>query len=145
MQRSDFKNVNKRPARSRASFQGGQTNKFNRTGPSRARRFAGSYIDPSKFINKAQPIEQQAPYVPETTFAEFKIHDALKKNIADRNFVHPTPIQDKTIAHSLEGKDVIGLANTGTGKTGAFLIPMINKIISNPSEKLPFFSKLAAA
>ncbi len=115
MQRSDFKNVNKRPPRTRASFQGGQTNKFNRGG--QRKRFAGNYIDPSKFINKAQPIEEQAPYVPETTFAEFKIHDALKKNIADRKFVHPTPIQDKTIALSLEGKDVIGLANTGTGKT----------------------------
>ncbi len=137
MQRSDFKNVNKRPPRSRASFQGGQTNKFNRSGGgSRAKRFAGSYIDVNKFINKDQPIEEQAPYVPETTFDEFKIQDAFKKNIADRKFVHPTPIQDKTIALSLEGKDVIGLANTGTGKTGAFLIPMINKILSNPTEKL---------
>jgi hypothetical protein len=54
MQRSDFKNVNKRPPRTRASFQGGQTNKFNRTGGgSRAKRFAGSYIDVNKFINKA--------------------------------------------------------------------------------------------
>lgn len=134
MQRSDFKNINKRPPRNRASFQGGQTNKFNRG--SQRKRFAGSYIDPSRFINKAQPIEEQAPYVPETLFADFKINEALKKNIADRKFVHPTPIQDKTIKHSLEGKDVIGLANTGTGKTGAFLIPMIDKILNNPSEKL---------
>ena len=136
MQRSDFKNVNKRPPRTRASFQGGQTNKFNRAGSGRSKRFTGTYIDVNKFINKAQPIEDQVAYVPENVFADFKINEAIKKNIADRKFINPTPIQDKTIPHILEGKDVIGLANTGTGKTGAFLIPMINKIMNNPAEKL---------
>jgi superfamily II DNA/RNA helicase len=45
------------------------------------------------------------------------------------------PIQDATIPVILEGHDVIGLANTGTGKTAAFLIPIINKILLNPQEK----------
>lgn len=135
MQRRDFKNPNKRPPRSKAAFQGGQTNRFN-TG-ARKKRFAGNYIDPSRFISKAVPtVGGDAPYVPEMTFSQMPIVDALKQNIAKRGFENPTSIQDKTIPIILTGKDLIGLANTGTGKTGAFLIPILDKIVKNPQEKL---------
>jgi superfamily II DNA/RNA helicase len=50
--------------------------------------------------------------------------------------VNPTPIQDMAIPQVLSGSDVIGIANTGTGKTAAFLIPLLNKIINNPREKV---------
>jgi len=64
------------------------------------------------------------------------LNDSIKLAIEKRGYVHPTDIQAKTIPHILEGKDVIGLANTGTGKTGAFLLPMINKIMQDPRQKL---------
>lgn len=101
-----------------------------------SRRFSGSSIDINKFINKANPAEQADVYVPQLTFDDFKIHETLKRSIADRKFSNPTAVQEKSIPHALEGKDVIGLADTGTGKTGAFLIPMINKILHNQNEKV---------
>ena len=135
MQSRNFKAGSSRPARSRAPFQGGQNNKFN-TGGARKKRFTGNFIDASRFINKAVPQVVEDKYVPDTIFADFPINEAIKKTIAARGFEHPTPIQDKTINHILAGKDLIGLANTGTGKTGAFLIPMLDKIMKNPNEKL---------
>jgi superfamily II DNA/RNA helicase len=136
MHSRNFKAGSSRPPRSRAPFQGGQKNSFNNAAGGRKKRFTGSYIDISRFINKAAPIIEAEAYVPDTIFADFKIEESIKKNIAARGFEHPTPIQDKTIPHILAGKDLIGLANTGTGKTGAFLLPMLDKIIKNPSEKL---------
>src|SRR6185369_14167034 len=135
MHSRNFKPGSARPQRSRAPFQGGRSNPFN-NGGGRKKRFTGNYIDISKFINKAEPVQEAEAYVPDTLFADFSVEESIKKNIAARGFEHPTPIQDKTIPHILEGKDLIGLANTGTGKTGAFLIPMLDKIIKNPNEKL---------
>jgi superfamily II DNA/RNA helicase len=135
MHSRNFKAGSSRPPRSRAPFQGGQKNRFNNQG-SRKKRFTGNFIDSSRFINKAVPQIEEEKYVPDTIFADFKIEQSIKNNIAARKFLHPTPIQDKTIPHILAGKDLIGLANTGTGKTGAFLIPMLDKIIKNPREKL---------
>ncbi len=69
-------------------------------------------------------------------FKDFKIDERLKTNIIKKGYTLPTPIQDKAIPHVLEGKDVVGIANTGTGKTAAFLIPAIHKILQNPKEKI---------
>jgi superfamily II DNA/RNA helicase len=104
----------------------------------RKSRFTGAYIDPKLFINKAvpAPIEEKKVHVAKTLFADLAIHDQLKRAIIQRGYEHPTDIQAKTIPHTLEGKDIIGLANTGTGKTGAFLIPMIHKILADPKQKL---------
>jgi superfamily II DNA/RNA helicase len=108
-------------------------------GPSRGGRgFRGSFISIDKFINKAVPVIKTPgdEYVTQASFSDFKINDRLKTIIAQRGYKLPTPIQDQTIPHILEGKDLIGLANTGTGKTAAFLVPMINKMIGNRDEKL---------
>lgn len=105
-------------------------------GRPRRRAFTGDNINIEKFINKAPAILSAETSAPQTSFAELQINPQLKKIIAERGYQHPTPIQEKAIPHILEGKDVIGLANTGTGKTGAFLIPMIHKILGNPQEKL---------
>lgn len=134
MYNKNFRGNSDRPARSRKPWQGGQKNVFNKN--QRKRKFTGNFIDVNRFINKAQPMEQSQTYVPDFTFSQLPIHETLKTAIGKRNFDNPTPIQDKTIPHILQGKDVIGLANTGTGKTGAFLIPMIHKMLLNPHEKL---------
>ncbi|MFN1833920.1 DEAD/DEAH box helicase [Balneola sp. MJW-20] len=67
-------------------------------------------------------------------FNDFGFRDALNSGLRDIGFESPTPIQEKSIPIILEGSDMIGAAQTGTGKTGAFVIPLLQKILENPSE-----------
>jgi len=71
----------------------------------------------------------------EHQFADFEVGHRLKENIAAKGYVTPTPIQDRAIPELLAGNDLIGIANTGTGKTAAFLIPFIEKTVKNHKEK----------
>lgn len=98
-------------------------------------RNRGQYIDPSRFVHSAveKPLTE---FIPTHQFSDFLIADVLKKNISEKGYTTPTPIQDQVIPHILNGKDVIGIANTGTGKTGAFLIPFINKVYYNQSQRV---------
>ena len=96
----------------------------------------GERINISKFISKAVITEEVEHFAPEHKFQDFKIGDALKKSIASKGYDAPTPIQDRAIPHILDGADLLGIANTGTGKTGAFLIPLINKVRTNPKEQV---------
>ncbi len=91
-------------------------------------------IDVSRFISKATILEKEEIYLPTHTFSDFAIDVRLKTNIANKDYIYPSPIQDKAIPHALEGRDILGIANTGTGKTAAFLIPIINKILKDSSE-----------
>ncbi|MEX0616925.1 MAG: DEAD/DEAH box helicase [Candidatus Woykebacteria bacterium] len=84
--------------------------------------------DISIFIKKAIEVSEQDTYTPHNSFTDFDIAPALKQNIANKDYIHPTPVQDKAIQPILDGRDLIGIANTGTGKTAAFLIPIIDKI-----------------
>ena len=68
-----------------------------------------------------------------TQFADFQISDALKKRIAALNFVTPTPVQAGAVPPALEGKDVLATAQTGTGKTLSFLIPILEKLAKTES------------
>jgi len=97
---------------------------------------ASKYIHPSKFVNKAVITETATVFVPEHKFSDFLIDERLKVNIITKGYVDPTPIQDKAIPHVLKGQDVVGIANTGTGKTAAFLIPLIHKVLSNDKENV---------
>jgi len=74
-------------------------------------------------------------YVKDKTYEDFHICDVLKRNIKKKGYIYPTKIQDQAIPVILENKDVLGLASTGSGKTGAFLIPMLNKIIKDNTQK----------
>ena len=85
----------------------------------------------SKYIKKSKPVQAVADYVATHKFSDFPFCRALHDNIALKGYVHPTPIQDQSIPHLLENKDLIGIANTGSGKTAAFLLPIINKIYNN--------------
>jgi superfamily II DNA/RNA helicase len=77
-----------------------------------------------------------AEYKPHNSFTDFDISDTLKQNIVRKGYTHPTPIQDKAIEAILNGRDLIGTANTGTGKTAAFLIPLIDKISKDRRERV---------
>ena len=91
------------------------------------KRFGGERIDFSRFVKKAQTIKE-IPYVSKHTFSDFPFNPQLYKNIAKSGYINPRPIQDQAIPSVLAGKDVFGMANTGTGKTAAFLLPLIEKI-----------------
>jgi len=68
-----------------------------------------------------------------TQFSEFNISEALKQRIAALTFTTPTPVQAGAIPPALEGKDVLATAQTGTGKTLSFLIPIIEKLAKTES------------
>jgi ATP-dependent RNA helicase RhlE len=104
--------------------------------PRPQRRVQGSNLNVSQLINKAVIEETQEIFAPEHRFADFAIAEHLKRNIAQKGYEAPTPIQDKAIPYVLEGKDVVGIANTGTGKTAAFLIPLINKVINDRAQRV---------
>ncbi|MDE1975314.1 MAG: DEAD/DEAH box helicase [Patescibacteria group bacterium] len=118
---------------------GGHGRGAGRGGRGGGARFGGAYIDKSKFINKpSATVAHSKPehYTPENNFTDFAIDNRLKTNIASKNYFVPTPIQDKIIPHILLGKDVVGIANTGTGKTAAFLLPLIDKMLKAPNERV---------
>jgi len=119
-----------------------KSSKFKRRGPSGSsnrgpkRGFGGERIDPAKFINKAVMAEEVDIFKSEHKFQDFKIDQRLKQIVAARGYKTPTPIQDRVIPYAVSGSDIVGVANTGTGKTAAFLLPLINKIILNPKEQV---------
>ena len=119
-------------ARPRKSFSRPQH--FSRT-PSR-RAFQGDHIDPSRFVNIAVKTEEAEAFVPEHAFSDFAVHPRLKEEITKKGYETPTPIQDKAIPQILAGRDVVGIANTGTGKTAAFLIPLIHSVLSDMDQSV---------
>src|ERR1700751_4061124 len=68
-----------------------------------------------------------------TTFSELPLNAALQRKLEAAQFTTLTPIQERTIPPALEGRDVIGTAQTGTGKTLAFLIPLIETLQREPA------------
>lgn len=117
------------PRRSSGGFRGGRR-------PVQRKKGMGQFIHPSKFVNKAVITETVEVFVPEHKFSDFPVDERLKENIISKGYVDPTPIQDRAIPHVLKGEDVVGIANTGTGKTAAFLIPLIHKVLSNQKENI---------
>ncbi|MCA9347030.1 DEAD/DEAH box helicase [Candidatus Saccharibacteria bacterium] len=129
--------------RRRSSFSGpkrasGPTARFN------GRAFGGGssqkkkgrkkeYISPERFVKAARAVVEEQ-YVPQNTFSDFAIAPLIASNIVKRGFVNPSPIQDQAIPEGLAGRDVIGIANTGTGKTVAFGIPVLHMLITDPAK-----------
>ncbi|HMH70632.1 MAG TPA: DEAD/DEAH box helicase [Candidatus Saccharimonadales bacterium] len=88
---------------------------------------AKKYIHPSKFINKAVSKADEVVYESKHKFADFPFGAQLHHNVASKGYDTPSAIQDQAIPYIIEGRDIIGLANTGTGKTAAFLLPIIER------------------
>ncbi len=125
-----------RPQSGRSFDRGGSSRGGSFGGGSRGRgrgRMMDSF-DVSQYVNR-NPVKPEAEpaYEAKHTFHDFGLVDDLVRAIDDMNLVTPSPIQDQIIPHILEGRDVVGLAATGTGKTAAFLIPTINKTLKQRS------------
>ncbi|HQB88004.1 MAG TPA: DEAD/DEAH box helicase [Treponemataceae bacterium] len=86
------------------------------------------FIHPSKFI-KTATVTEKSEYVSVNTFSDFSLDSRILANVLAKGYNNPSPIQDKTIPIVMQGRDLIGIANTGTGKTAAFALPLIHDLI----------------
>jgi len=91
-------------------------------------------FDPSQFIKKVEEQITTQAYIPKNTFSDFVMEEIIKKNIQSKGYENPTPIQDEAIPFLLEGRDIVATANTGTGKTAAFLIPLVNNVLTKKTD-----------
>lgn len=122
-----------------------QANYRHRYQPHRPSRGSGHGFGGNRIFKSFNPIQivqntpQNHPKEPFSSvhqFSDFQISEVLKSNIASKGYSVPTPIQDQAISPILAGRDIIGIACTGTGKTAAFLIPLIEKVQKNRQEKV---------
>jgi superfamily II DNA/RNA helicase len=67
-----------------------------------------------------------------TSFHDFKLNDAITRALAEEKYLTPTPIQAQTIPTVMSGRDLIGIAQTGTGKTAAFALPILHRLAADP-------------
>ena len=65
------------------------------------------------------------------TFNTLGLSDAIVRAVTEAGYTTPTPIQAQTIPTALTGRDVVGIAQTGTGKTAAFALPILHRILEN--------------
>ena len=100
------------------------------------RRKPVSTISSDLLIRKAEIVGQDA-YRPLRSFNQWPVDIRIKQNLTLKGYQHPTQIQEETIEQLISGRDLLGIANTGTGKTGAFLIPIIEQLLRGPQ---PFSS-----
>lgn len=122
------------PSRRRTYSSGGSSRgkfKARTSNRNRGRRGGGgrkiATFNPSQFIN-TNPVEtKEEVYAPKHTFNTFGLHPRLARVVESLGITTPSPIQDQVIPEIMQGHDVIGLAETGTGKTAAFLLPVLNK------------------
>jgi superfamily II DNA/RNA helicase len=99
-------------------------------------RYGGKKIARDKYVSKAQEgYEAPSIYAEEKSYEDYDIISTLKQNVERKGYIHPTKIQNQAIPHILDGKDLLGLASTGSGKTDAFLIPILDKIAKDRSQK----------
>lgn len=71
------------------------------------------------------------------TFAEIELLEPVQRALADEKYETPTPIQAQTVPAALEGRDILGCAQTGTGKTAAFALPILNRLAAGRRKATP--------
>jgi len=127
-----------RPKKKNKRSLGGRTfgSPRSRTNYSNSSKKAVKKFDPSLFIKKVEEQVVSTAYIPKHQFSDFLIEAQLKENIINKGYKNPTPIQDQAIPLILQGKDIIATANTGTGKTAAFLIPLVNNVLTKKTSRV---------
>src|ERR1700689_1356398 len=93
-----------------------------------------SCIPPSRSLHLARPLRDhtQQKVCSLTSFHDFKLDDAITRALTEEKYLTPTPIQAQTIPTVMSGRDVIGIAQTGTGKTAAFALPILHRLAASP-------------
>jgi ATP-dependent RNA helicase RhlE len=91
-----------------------------------------STLDNRVFVKKAMALED-SKYETTLLVSELPVHVKIKENLLAKGYVHPTEIQEKTLTPMLAGRNLMGLAQTGTGKTAAFLVPIVHQLINTPA------------
>jgi ATP-dependent RNA helicase RhlE len=86
-------------------------------------------IAAERFVQTAVTVAQREVYEPKHVFADFAIPAPVLRNITAKGFTVPTPIQDQALEYCLAGRDLVGIANTGTGKTLAFAVPAVTRAL----------------
>jgi superfamily II DNA/RNA helicase len=109
--------------------------KIRKPAPGRSFGLKKEFYNLEIFTRKSQA-QTASVYTPKFSFADFHFNDQINKNIAARGYITPTPIQDQVIPALMEGRDVVGQAVTGSGKTGAFLLPLIDKVCRDRNIKV---------
>ena len=71
------------------------------------------------------------------SFSELQLHPSLEQGLKDLGYRRPTPIQSDAIPPAMSGRDLLATAMTGTGKTAAFLLPILHKLLSKPRRRRP--------
>lgn len=84
------------------------------------------------FAPEEKPDEKTAAAAAKSTFQDFNLSRPILRGLASVGFTDPTPIQRKTIPVALLGKDIVGSAVTGSGKTGAFIVPILERLLFRP-------------
>jgi ATP-dependent RNA helicase RhlE len=93
-------------------------------------------LDSGLFVKKAQPVEE-TQYLSSRVIKDLPVDHAIISNLLRKGYITPTEIQDKSIEAILDGNDLLGTAHTGTGKTGAFLIPLAHRLLDKkPSNQI---------
>jgi ATP-dependent RNA helicase RhlE len=105
-------------------------------GPSAQSKRGIKKFNPLMFIKKVEEQTLSPVYAPKNKFSDFLIGDQIKENIIKRGYITPTPIQDEVVPLLLQGKDIIATANTGTGKTAAFLIPLVHNVLTKQTDRV---------
>lgn len=97
-------------------------------GKSSSKKIKKLDLSPERFQHVGKPIEE-IKYQPKYSYKEFPLHPDLLKNLLQLGYIQPTEIQEKSFEPITNIQDVLAIANTGTGKTAAFLIPTINSML----------------
>ncbi len=105
-----------------------------RSGGGRSQNRNRQTIDPARFVRAASSAKTEA-YLARHTFDDFGLHPQLSRNVARKGFKQPSAIQDQVIPVIMQGRDVVGLANTGTGKTAAFALPLLHKLLDDKTTR----------
>jgi len=100
---------------------------------SRKSKNSGTAIDPRRLIKEAV-VTEQTKFTPTRSFDQMPVNFKLKANLKSKGYIFPTQIQQETLEPLTAGRDLVGVAETGTGKTGAFLIPIIEKLLKDPHQ-----------
>ncbi|XP_015922344.1 probable ATP-dependent RNA helicase DDX27 [Parasteatoda tepidariorum] len=95
-----------------------------------------SMFESDKVIDiDSEILGEEIKYDKGMTFQQMNLSRPLQKAITSMNFLHPTPIQAATIPVALMGRDIYGCAATGTGKTAAFMLPVLERLLFKPKDK----------